>query len=58
VVSATGLYTNTFYATRVGRATFNNLEALIIAAAFYWLMTLILTFLQSKLEARLSRGDR
>jgi ABC-type amino acid transport system permease subunit len=45
-------------ATRVGRAEFNNLEALIIAAGFYWMMTLVLTFIQSRIEARLARGDR
>jgi ABC-type amino acid transport system permease subunit len=31
---------------------------LIMAAFFYWIMTLFLTYLQSLLEARLSRGDR
>jgi len=45
-------------ATKVGRANFRNLEALIIGAVFYWIMTLILTALQSRLEARMSRGDR
>jgi ABC-type amino acid transport system permease subunit len=45
-------------ATRVGRAQFNNLEALIMAAVFYWIMTLILTYFQSILEARLSKGER
>ena len=59
LVSVTGfVHEIMFRATRVGRATFNNLEALIIAAAFYWGMTLILTFFQSRLEARLARGDR
>ena len=59
LVSITGfVHEIMFRATRVGRATFNNLEALIIAAVFYWLMTLILTFFQSKLEARLARGER
>jgi polar amino acid transport system permease protein len=59
LVSVTGfVHEIMFRATRVGRATFNNLEALIIAAVFYWLMTLVLTFFQSKLEARLARGDR
>ena len=45
-------------ATKVGRATFHSLEALIIAAIFYWLMTLILAYVQSIIEARLSKGDR
>ena len=59
LVSVTGFVHEVMWrATRVGRAEFNNLEALIIAAVFYWMMTLILTFFQSRLEARLSRGDR
>ncbi len=59
LVSVTGFVHETMWrATRVGRAEFNNLEALIVAAAIYWIMTLILTFFQSRLESRLSRGDR
>lgn len=59
LVSVTGFVHEIMWrATRVGRAEFNNLEALIIAATFYWMMTLILTFFQSRLEARLARGDR
>ena len=59
LVSVTGFVHDVMWrATRVGRAEFNNLEALIIAATSYWIMTLILTFFQSRLEARLSRGDR
>lgn len=45
-------------AEKVGRAKFRNLEALIIAAVFYWIMTIILSYMQSKLEARLAKGDR
>lgn len=59
LVSATGFVREIMWrATRVGRAQFNNLEALIMAALFYWGMTLILTYFQSRLEARLARGDR
>ena len=59
LVSATGFVHEVMWrATRVGRAEFNNLEALIIAAGFYWMMTLVLTFIQSRIEARLARGDR
>ena len=59
LVSATGFVHEVMWrATRVGRAEFNNLEALIVAAAFYWMMTLVLTFIQSRIEARLARGDR
>jgi polar amino acid transport system permease protein len=59
LVSATGFVHEIMWrATRVGRAQFNNLEALIMAAVFYWVMTLILTYAQSIIEARLSKGDR
>lgn len=59
LVAATGFVHEVMWrATRVGRAQFNNLEALIIAAAFYWIMTIILSYVQGIIEARLSRGDR
>ncbi len=59
LVSATGFVHELMWrSTRVGRAEFNNLEALIMAAMFYWTMTMILSYLQGILEARLSKGDR
>jgi polar amino acid transport system permease protein len=59
LVSATGFVHELMWrATKVGRAHFRNMEALIIAAIFYWIMTLLLSALQSRLEARVSKGDR
>ena len=59
LVAATGFVHELMWrATKVGRAHFRNLEALIIAAVFYWIMTLLLTALQSRLESRMSRGER
>ena len=59
MVAATGFVHELMWrATRQGRATFHNLEALIMAAGFYWVMTLILTAIQSRIEARLGKGDR
>jgi len=59
LVSATGFVHEVMWrATRVGRAQFNNLEALIMAAIFYWVMTIILTYIQGIIETRLSKGDR
>lgn len=59
LVSATGFVHELMWrAVKVGRAQFNSLEALIMAAMFYWVLTLILTYFQGKLEARLSKGDR
>ena len=59
LVSATGFVHELMWrATKVGKAYFRSMEALIIAAIFYWIMTLILTSIQSRIEARLSKGDR
>jgi len=59
LVAATGFVHEVMWrATRVGRAQFNNLEALIMAAIFYWMMTIILTYIQSIIETSLSKGDR
>jgi polar amino acid transport system permease protein len=59
LISATGfVHEVTWRATRVGRAQFHNLEALIVAAVFYWMMTIILSYIQGIIEARLSKGDR
>lgn len=59
LVAATGFVHELMWrATKVGRATFHNLEALIMAAIFYWIMTLIFSYFQSRIEARLARGDR
>ncbi|WKZ38436.1 MAG: amino acid ABC transporter permease [Anaerolineales bacterium] len=59
LVAATGFVHEIMWrATRVGRAQFNNLEALIMAAMFYWVMTLILSYFQNIIETRLAKGDR
>jgi polar amino acid transport system permease protein len=59
LVSATGFVHEVMWrATKAGRANFRNLEALIIAAVFYWVMTLLFTSLQARLEKYMSRGER
>ncbi len=59
LVSATGFVHELMWrSTKVGRAQFHNLEALIMAAMFYWGLTLILTYVQSVIEKRLAKGDR
>jgi polar amino acid transport system permease protein len=40
----------------VGSRDYRNLEALIVTAGIYWMLTAIFTFFQSKLEARVSKG--
>jgi polar amino acid transport system permease protein len=59
LVSATGFVQEIMWrAQKVGRANFRGLEALIIAAIWYWLMTIIFTALQVRLERYMSRGER
>ncbi|GAB4505223.1 MAG: hypothetical protein Fur0043_22180 [Anaerolineales bacterium] len=59
LVAATGFVHELMWrATKVGRATFHNLEALIMAAIFYWIMTLVFSYFQSRIEANLAKGDR
>ncbi len=45
-------------AQKVGRTNFRSLEALLIAAVFYWIITIIFSALQDRLEARVARGER
>jgi polar amino acid transport system permease protein len=45
-------------AQRVGRANFRSLEALLIAAVFYWIITIIFSAIQDRIEARVARGER
>lgn len=40
----------------VGKADFKNLEAYVVAAGLYWLLTALFTLLQSRLEAKMSTG--
>ena len=40
----------------VGKADFKNLEAYVAAALVYWGLTVIFTFLQSRLEKRIGRS--
>lgn len=59
LVSATGFVQEIMWrAQKVGRANFKGLEALLIAAMWYWMMTIIFSFLQARLEKYMSRGDR
>ena len=58
LVSVTGFVREILWrAQRVGRANFHNLEALIIAAFFYWMLTLVFTAVQARIEARFEQGE-
>ena len=45
-------------AQRAGTRDFKTLQALLIAAAVYWGLTIIFSFFQERLERRMARGDR
>ena len=58
LVSVTGFVREILWrAQRLGRQKFKNLEALIIAAAFYWVLTLLFTAVQARIEKRLGQGE-
>jgi len=45
-------------ARTIGSANFRTLETLLLAALVYWLLTLIFSFAQERLEQRMARSDR
>lgn len=45
-------------AQKVGRANFRSLEALLVAAVFYWVITIAFSTVQARIEAHLARGKR
>ena len=59
LVSVTGfVHEITWRAQKAGQPNFRNLEALIVAAVFYWVLTLIFSAFQGRLENVMARGDR
>jgi polar amino acid transport system permease protein len=45
-------------ASQVGTQNFRSLEALLIAAGVYWVLTIVFSTFQERLERRMARGDR
>jgi polar amino acid transport system permease protein len=45
-------------ALAVGRQNFRTFETLLIAALVYWILTIIFSYFQERLERRLARSDR
>jgi polar amino acid transport system permease protein len=58
LVSLMGVWELTFRAGKIGRQYFRNIETFLIAAAFYWILTVMFQFLQGNLEAYMARGER
>jgi len=58
LVSIMGVWELTFRAGKIGRQYFRNIETFLIAAAFYWILTVVFQYLQGNLEAYMARGER
>jgi polar amino acid transport system permease protein len=59
LISVTGFVWEILWrAQKVGRANFKNLEALLTAAFFYWIITIIFTVVQGRIETYVARGER
>jgi polar amino acid transport system permease protein len=58
LVSVMAVWELSYRAGKVGRQYFRSLETFIVAAAFYWILTVIFQFLQGKLETYMARSER
>lgn len=58
LVSVIGIQELLWRAGRIGNANFRNLETLMLAAGVYWMLTIVLSIFQERLERRMARGDR
>jgi len=58
LVSLMGVWELSYRAIKVGRRYFQSLEMLIMVAFIYWVMCVLLQFVQEKIETHMARGDR
>jgi polar amino acid transport system permease protein len=58
LVSTIGVQELLWRAQNVGRQNFRTLETMLVAALVYWILTIIFSFFQERLEKRMARGDR
>lgn len=59
LISVTGFVHELLWRSqKIGRANFRSLEALLIAAIFYWIITIMFSFVQGRIETYMARGDR
>jgi polar amino acid transport system permease protein len=58
LVSIMAVQELTWRANKIGRQYFRGMETFIIAAAFYWILTVIFQLLQGRLEEYMARGER
>lgn len=58
LVSVIGVPEILWRAQRVGQSNFKGLETLMVAAAIYWGLTIVLSIVQDRLEKRMAESDR
>jgi len=58
LVSIIGVQELLYRAQAAGRPTGQSFSTLIVAAIMYWVLTIILSFFQARLERRMAAGDR
>jgi len=58
LVSTIGVQEVLWRAGVAGRPTLHTLQAFMIAALIYWVLTIVFSYFQERLERRMARGDR
>ena len=58
LVSIISVHDTLFLAQRLGRSSFEPVTALLIAAIVYWVLTIVFSIFQERLERRMARSDR
>lgn len=58
LVSLMGVWELSYRAIKIGRRYFQSLEMLIMVALIYWVMCIILQYIQERIENHMARGDR
>ncbi|SLM27497.1 Amino acid ABC transporter, permease protein, 3-TM region, His/Glu/Gln/Arg/opine family (fragment) [Desulfamplus magnetovallimortis] len=58
LVSLMGVWELSYRAIKIGRRYFQSLEMLIMVALIYWVMCVLLQYVQERIETYMARGDR
>ena len=58
LVSVIGVHELLYQAQNAGRPNHRSMQTLIVAAVVYWILTIVFSFFQSRLERRQAVGDR
>jgi polar amino acid transport system permease protein len=58
LISIIGVQELLWRAKTIGTANFRTLETLLIAAGVYWVLTMVFSYFQERLEQRMARSDR